>query len=106
MEGLLDLLHQTLLLAVASLTLSLGDRVLVGGTLSTGQGRVTARAVGVGLEVGIVIVVGTFAGSAWVGSEVLVGCTELRVSEKHLAHKGMTNDTTNTTGTLPALGLL
>lgn len=106
MEGLLDLLHQTLLLAVASLTFSLSDGVLVVVTLSTGQGRVTARTIGVGLEVSIVIVVGTLAGSAWVGSEILVGCTELRVSEKHLTHKGLTNDTTNTTGSLPALGLL
>jgi hypothetical protein len=89
MEDLLDLLHQTLLLTVTSLgmtslTLCLSDGVLVGSTLSTSQGRVTAGTIGVSLEVGIVIVVGTLAGSAGVGSEILVGCTELAVSNAPL----------------------
>jgi hypothetical protein len=88
-QDLLDLLDQTLLLvgtvgAVSTSTvlvsLGLSNGVVLGGTLSTSQGAVTTGTIGVGLEVSVVIGVGALAGSAGVGSELVVLGSELWVS--------------------------
>lgn len=88
-EYFLDLLDQTLLLMFLSAmgtstvlaSLGLSDRVVFGGTLSTGQGTVTAGTVGVGLVVGIIVGVGSLASSAGVGGELVVLGGELKVSK-------------------------
>lgn len=66
LEGILDLVHHALLLALAFGTgrgtalasrLSLGDGVGLGGALSTGQGGLTTRSGSVGLESTVRVVV-------------------------------------------------
>jgi len=71
--------------------LCLSDRVVLSSTLSTCQGAVTTGAIGVGLVTSVVIGVGTFASSARVGGELRVLGTE---------------DTSDTTSSLPAFGVL
>jgi hypothetical protein len=89
-EDLLDLLNQTLLLVIMSVSavgtstllmrLGLSDGVSLSVALSAGQSTVTAGTVSVGLESTIVIGVGALAGSAGVGSELVVLGSELGVS--------------------------
>jgi hypothetical protein len=89
-EDLLDLLNQTLLLVIMSVSavgtstllmrLGLSDGVSLSVAFSAGQSTVTAGTVSVGLESTIVIGVGALAGSVRVGSELVVLGTELQVS--------------------------
>lgn len=87
-KGVLDLLHESLLLVfavsivgtVGTSGAGLSNRVVLGGTLSTSQGSVATWTRGVLLEVGVGIVVRSLTSSGWVGSKVLVGCSELIIS--------------------------
>jgi hypothetical protein len=92
-EGVLDLLHESLLLvlalgavgtvgAVGTSGAGLSNRVVLGSTLSTGQGSVATWTRGVLLEVGVGIVVSSLTSSGWVGSKVFVGCSELSISKR------------------------
>jgi len=85
-QGVLDLLHQALLLVgtvgtgTVFLSFSLSNGVVFCSALSTGQGAVTTGTISVGLVVSVVIGVGTLASSAGVGSELVVLGAELSVS--------------------------
>jgi hypothetical protein len=70
----------TVCLGTVLSSLGLSNGVVLGSTLSTSQGAVTAGTVGVGLEVSVVIGVGALASSAGVGSELVILGGELRVS--------------------------
>lgn len=88
-QGILNLLHQTLLLvstlgAMGTSTvlvgLGLSDGVVLSGTLSTSQGAVATGTIGVGLVTSIVIGVSALASSTGVGSELVVLGAELSVN--------------------------
>lgn len=86
MQGVLDLVHQALLLvgtvgtSAVFLSFGLSNGVVFGSTLSTSQGAVTTGTISVGLVVSVVVGVGALASSAGVGSELVVLGGELRVS--------------------------